>query len=597
MRIAKFIMILFLAVCMSVPAWAQSSVERARVLEIIEKLTSTGRQSWIPAGTIEARHQEYKAPETTNAAVIDRAIEQAVSEYQNAADKAERSAELQKMHLDAIPFNVRYELSNEMSMTSSVVVRYDGYRFHWEVAVSSRSDSVRPSADLAGNYTVKYFNRSWNDRRIFAWDGQKYTIYAVSAGGAIVDASDRMPRAVTGPLTAGFIPWGSGPLSYASLIAAKISATEIARDGITQIEMTVEQSNGSYMSFVLDPSKDFAVTSATLPGANNTVVSNDYSGYRNFGGYWIPKSVLVEHHDLLTNRLLRSDKWDFTTVSTSVPGPEKFNVALGANTVVEYYSTMATKASVYHYSNAVDTELLLAERLAYAAGEGIEPQNCATASLQYAATQMGKTPTVNQLRQMVGADGQTTMYDLKQAARSLGLHSRVVQTDVATLETLSGCKAILHLPNQNHFVVLDQIDGRYAWTVDLSKDAFYCRKDKGFIAGDWSDGIALLISDRPIEGPFADVPDSVLRGITGGAGWSCTQLLQNEYVLPCEGQGYTCYGYFQWYYERWGCEQAASGDCSHQQLALMAGSDCYWDPIGRCRVTGIWDWYSISACN
>jgi hypothetical protein len=596
MRVANSTMVLILAVAMGLPLYGQRSLNQAEIGEIVEELTRMGRQTWIPAGTIEGRHQQYRAPRTTDSALVDRSIEQAVSKHQNTPDKAEEAAQFQKMVLDAIPFNVEYELANESSMTTSEIVRYDGERFYWEVSVSSRSDSVTPSADLFGNYAVNYFNRNWNDRRIFAWDGQEYTIYAVSAGGAIVDAAYKLPRTVTGPLTAGITAWGHGPLAYPSLLGAKISATEILRDGITQIDMTIEPGDGSSMSFVLDPSKDFATLSAKISGGS-MVAFTTCSGYRNVGGCWVPRGVLIEQYDAFTSRLLRSDKWDLGTVSTAVPDSEKLDISFGADTVVEYYSPLSSKASIYHYSNAVDADLLLAERLAYAAGEGSRSQNCATASLRYAATQMGKTPTASDLAQMIGADGQTTMYDLKQCAERLGLYCRAVQTDVATLETLSACKAILHIPAQDHFVVLDQIDGRYAWIVDLSSGNFYSRRDKAFLAGDWTDGIALLVSDQPVKGQFADVPDAILYTVAGGEGYSCTALLQSEDIVPCEdGGGDSCYGYFQWYFERWGCETAPSGSCTLESLARMAGSDCYTDPIEGCLVTGIWDWYGMSAC-
>ena len=58
---------------------------------------------------------------------------------------------------------------------------------------------------------------SWNQRRIFAWDGQEYTTYSVSGGHADVDAAGKLQRAVTGPLTAGLIPWGYGRFSIANL--------------------------------------------------------------------------------------------------------------------------------------------------------------------------------------------------------------------------------------------------------------------------------------------------------------------------------------------------------------------------------------------
>lgn len=599
MKVSKAAAVALLAVCIVAPASAQRAMDRAEVLEIIEKLTSAGRETWIPAGTIEAKHQQYRAARITDGSAISERIEQEIREYQSKTDKSERTAELQKMYLDAIPFNVRYELANESSMTSSVVLRYDGTRFYWEVAISSRSDSVTPSADLVGNCMVNFFSRTWNDRRVFAWDGQKYTIYSVSAGGAIVDTSDRLPRAVSGPLTAGVIPWGRGLLSYTNLVAAKVSATEVARDGTTQIELTVEPAGSSEMTFLLDPAKDLAAAAYTLPGGNNTVMSTYCSGYRRVGGLWVPTTVLIEQYDAFTNRLLRSDRWDYSAVDTGVPGAERFSVAFGANTSIEYYSAMSARALVYHHSNAVDMDLLLAERLAYVAEQGKRSWNCATASLQYAATQLGTVAPAARLTQVIGADGRTTMHDLKRGAQSLGLHCRVVQTNLATLEALSGCQAILHLPGQEHFVVLDRVDDRYAWIVDLANDRFYCRKDKGFMAMDWSEGVALLLSSEPIEGPFTDVPESALRRIAGGDGWSCTLLLQDEWIIFCTDtpDGWGCFGYFQWYFERWGCEPAPDGTCVTDLYARMAGSDCYWDPLAiRCRVTGVWDWYAMSAC-
>jgi len=580
-----------------VPAYAQRVLENAEALEIVEKLTSGGRDTWIPAGTIEATHREYKAPRTMDETYIARIVEEKTSEYEATAEKAQRSKELQKMYLEAIPFNVRYELSNESSMTSSVVLKYDGDRFHWEVAISSRSDSIAPPADLAGNYMVRYFNQDWNARRVFAWDGQEYTIYAVSAGEAIVDASNRLPRVVAGPLTAGIIPWGSGPLSYEDMTAAKITASEVARDGIRQIELVVAPSGGSPWTFVLDPSKDYAVTSAFMP-SGDIATSIGCSGYRNVGGYWVPKSVTIEQRDVFTNRLLRSDEWDFTSVVVASPGVEAFKVALGAGTAVEYYSPMSAKASVYNYSNAVDTGLLLAERLTYTARQDRRPQNCATASLRYATAQLGKVVADSQLGQLVDSNGRTTFYDIQQCARNLGLHCRAIQGDIAAFEEgLSGCRAILHIPGQDHFVVLDHVDDRYAWIVDLAGDRFYFRKDRSLLASEWS-GVALLVSNQPVTGQFTDIADDALRRISGGAGWSCTMLLQEEWIIPCDSApgGNGCYGYFQWYFERWGCEEAPSGSCVDGILARMAGSDCIWDPRGQCLVTGVWDWYGMSAC-
>jgi hypothetical protein len=313
----------------------------------------------------------------------------------------------------------------------------------------------------------------------------------------------------------------------------------------------------------------------------------------------VPTTILIEQYEAFSNRLLQSDKWDFTAVDARVPGPTAFDVGFAADTVVEYYSPATAKALAYHHSNAIDMDLLLAERLAYAAGRGRGPQNCAAASLRYAATQLGRAVPVAGLRQMVGSDGRTTMYDLKRSAQSLGFHCRVVRTDLTALETLSGCQAILHIPGHEHFVVLDRVDDRYAWIVDLANNRFYTRKDRAFMAMDWPEGTALLLSNQPIAGPFTDMPESALRYITGGDGWSCTRALQEEYIIPCvpyPNDG-GCFGYFQWYFDRWGCEPAPSGTCVTDLYARMAGTDCYTTLLMDCRVTGIWDWYAMSACD
>jgi hypothetical protein len=109
------------------------------------------------------------------------------------------------MKLDATPFNVRHELSNEYTMNSTEQVKFDGKRFYWEINVDSRSDSVKPGRDLAGNHMTQQFDLETNKRRIFAWDGEKYTTYFLPGNNAIVKEGDNGPHSVNGPLTAGII--------------------------------------------------------------------------------------------------------------------------------------------------------------------------------------------------------------------------------------------------------------------------------------------------------------------------------------------------------------------------------------------------------
>ena len=160
-----FIMVIFLVLCTS--ASAERQLDRAEILEIFAALTQTPRNSWISVGTIEATHEEYRAARTTDANEITNAINQQVQAYQNEQNKRELTDELQQMKLEAIPFNVRYRLANEYTMDSTVLVRVDGDKFYWQIDVNSRSDSVGPAVDLAGNYMTEEFNLDWNEKRVF----------------------------------------------------------------------------------------------------------------------------------------------------------------------------------------------------------------------------------------------------------------------------------------------------------------------------------------------------------------------------------------------------------------------------------------------
>jgi hypothetical protein len=590
-------LIAILALCATVPALGQTPLQQAEPLEILEKLTSEKPETWIAGGTIEATHHEYRAAATTDQAEIDAAIQRATQAHETGTRKAIRSAKLAKLQLEALPFNVRYKMANEYTMQSDVVIRYDGERFYWSIDVVSRTDSVTPPSDLAGNYMAQYFNMGWHGRRIFSWNGREYTIYSASVKNAIVDASHRIPRAVNGPLTAGLIRWGRGHLSYENLSAADISTKEVTRDGNTQIEMNIEHANGSSMMVTLDPAKDYAVTHCTQPGRDETVVSSDYSGYRHVAGQWIPTTIRIEQYNAQTGELVASDKWEFLAVDAAVPGPEQFNVEYDPDTVVEYYSPLSAKAAIFHYSNMADTHRLLAERLTFAATSGRQAQNCATVAVKYTAARLGKATSDEALARIVGEHGQTTMSDLKNSAQSLGLHCRAVKTDVATLKNLPACQAILHIPGKNHFVVLDHVDGQYLWMADLSKNTFLYRQEASAMARDWSRGTALLLSDRPISGPLEDLDDSALSAITGGSGWSCTQKIQDYYADLCWETVYDCGGYFGWYYERWGCEPAASGTCSDDYLARLSEATCAFRIDYGCQTMGDWETYYMPACD
>ncbi|MHC4147473.1 MAG: cysteine peptidase family C39 domain-containing protein [Planctomycetota bacterium] len=441
-------------------------------------------------------------------------------------------------------------------MNSNVVVRYDGDRFYWEINANSRTDSVKPNADLGSNQ----FDPARNARRIFVWDGQKYTIYSRSGHRAIA------------------------------------SATEKHIDGQTQIHLTLNRTDGSEISFVLDAERNLAVISHRVEGPDKTTFKQ-YDNYRVVSGKLVPTTIVIEQHDAGTNRLLASDFWHFKSISVNTPPIGDFSIEYDTDDVIEYKSPITKKAAVYRYSPMIDAEILLAERLAFAASEGMQEQNCATAALKYTASRFGKDIADDQLAQLVkGPNGATSLRGMKEFAQSQGLHCRAVKTDIETLKDLSDCEVILHIPKKNHFVTLGDIDSAYVWSIDLVSRRFCYRTDAGLFGMDWSEGTALLVSDSPITDKLNDIDDSRLQTIIGAAGYTCTDLLQEDEYFSCTS-GRWCPGSYEYWPERWGCEEAESGMCWDSWMLSSAECACVLDPDDfDCDVDGDWSFYYMMAC-
>ncbi len=580
-------------------AVADRPLERAELLQIFEQLTAQPHKTWISAGTIEASHQEYVASAVTDANEINRQITAEIKRYSNKPDKRELTEEMQKMKLDAIPFNVRHELSNEYTMYSTEQVKFDGNRFYWEINVNSRSDSIKPGRDLAGNFMTEQFDLSGNQRRIFVWDGEKYTTYALPANNAIVDTGGNSPHPVNGPLTAGVVPWGYGRYTYSNLCDVESSGVESAANGETQIVLTLKEANGSKSRFTLDPAKNYALINCLMEKPDGSTISRQYSDYTVITGNWIPKTILIEQFEAGSGRLKARDLWNLTAIDDSVPQTEAFDVPYESDALVEYYLDGNIKQAMYRQSNASDTNQLLTKRLAIAKSDGANTRNCATIAAGYVASELGVTISDKDLASLVNqARGTTNMYDMKSFLQGFGLYCRAVKTNVDTLKSLNGCKAILYLPGKNHFVVVDHIDDQYVWITDLSSAKFYDRKEISFFDMDWPNGTALLVSKQPIQGNFNEIGNDLLADIVG-SGYACTYPIQQYDVIFCSYVGGLCGGKYYEYYTRYACAVADTGSCSSTKLVRYMSTPCIQDPEDpeSCTVTGVWTSYYIMACN
>jgi hypothetical protein len=590
-----------ISLCLNCLVFADRTLNRAEILDVFQKLTDQPRKTWIPSGTIEAVQDKYKAAKITDQDQIDSQISQEIKEYQNNTNKRELTPELQEMKLEAIPFNVRYRLSNEYSMNSYMVIKYDGSRFFWEIDVNSRTDSVTLPAELKGNFMTEQFNMDWNAGRTFVWDGQKYAFYCLPINQAYIDTTNSFPLEARGPLTAGIVPWGYGYLSYDNLSASQATAVEVVVDGRTEIHLTINFSDGTEMLFILEPAKNYAVLSHLIT-SRDSVVAKQYDDFRLISGNWVPMSMLIEKYDHSTNKLLASDFWKFISISDAVPSSDSFQVNFKPGALVSYNSSSSGKPFMYQYADGIDIAQPLARSLALATSDGSSLQNCATAAVGYAVRQLGKKITDQQLAPLLSGPSKTTnLQEMKQFVQGLGFYSRVVRTNLETLRNLSGCRAILHIPAKNHFVLFDHVDDQYVWILDLTSRKFFYRTDIDLFRRDWTEGTALLVSKQPIEirDSSTEIADAKLDDFVGASGYTCTKLLQEDGTIYCDYIGGMCVGYYERFFERWGCEAAGSGSCSNSNLLSHISTPCIDDLYLPFTCTVEWQlttFYYMRAC-
>ncbi len=579
---------------------ADRQLNRSEILRLFQQLTNEPRNTWIPAGAIEASHEEYRAAKVADESQIRTMISKRVAEYRASSDKPERTELLQKLQLDAIPFNTRYELSNEYTMSSIESVIYDGQRFKWEINIQSRIDSVKPGKELEDNYMTSQFNTELNARRVFAWDGEHYIMYTPVAEHAYVDSAGEMPVAVNGPLTAGLVPWGHGYYSLENLSSLESTASERIIDGRAEVLLTLNNNDGSQFSFVLDPGMQYAVISCSVTGKGNASIFKYYSDFEHVSSRWVPMSIVLEKYEAGSQKLLARDIWTMT-VDANVPQEDSFKVDYEEDTLIEYASPITNRPLIYRHSSMADTDILLGEKLSLDAEEGIYPQNCATASMKYVLEQLGIYTSDSQLAALVSEpDSSTSLYAMKNFAQNLGLNCRAVRTDLETIRSIGNCQVILYFPGKKHFVVLESIDSEYVRIVDLASRKFYYRTEASFFDMDWSTGIALIISDSTIEANLQDLDYNELNNIAGAVeGYTCTKLLQEYKYILCQFVGEECYGYYKTYWPLYGCEAAPSGSCSTSWFIRLSKWPCVEDieDPWSCTVTGDVINYWVRACS
>jgi hypothetical protein len=424
----------------------------------------------------------------------------------------------------------------------------------------------------------------------------------------VTEGPTDIPVTVNGPLTAGIVPWGHGAYTLESLLTAESSAVEVEVNGQKQVRLTVlldADGLAVEMVFVLDPARDYAVLSYSQNNGGMASTVRTYEDYQLVSGKWVPTTITIDRYNLRKQppELLSYDYWDLTSIRVSSPDSASFRVPYESDALVEVYSPITDKPLSYRYSNDVDTESLLQERLAIVADD-MQTQNCATVAMQYVAGQLGKNVTDSNLAKLINEpnDG-TSLYQMQQVAQQLGFHCLAVKTDIQTVKNLKGCQTILHLPVPNHYVVLEYIDEDYVWVIDLDSNKFFYRTRLEDFGLDWSAGTALLVSNEPLvlEGGFTFLSDSELQEITGGfPKYSCTELIQQGKIISCSAMmGGICASVYRQFWPRYGCEEDENGgSCYGDILPGVTSCPCIEDveDPGFCTWSSEWYTQYIKAC-
>jgi hypothetical protein len=587
--------------------FADRPLERDEIVKIFETLTSQPKGTWIPSGTICAEHEEYGGPAIkVGPDEITERVEQEVDAYKGKPDKINPDLKLQHMKLDAIPYNVRYQLTNEYTMSSNVIIRYDGDRFYWEINVNSRTDSMQPTADLEDNYFVNKFDLGWNQKRVFAWDGNKYTIYFRPGNHAIITGTRGN---VNGPLTAGIIPWGHGWYSYENLCQARSSAIEVESDGQKDIKLTVINDNRRE-TFVLDPERQYTLKSSSRIMENASITVCSYTNYQLVGNSWCPGNIVIEKHDTTIQppRLVAQEIWNFTSINDSIPGDESFEVSFDYDALIEDFIHGSNGESLkFRYEppqepsvRNININELKQNRLQIVTSAELEEQNCATVSLKYVCEKLGLSPSWEELMQLVSdREIGTTMLQMQQFVNNLGLNSIAVKTDLQTLKKLTGCQVVLHLAGINHYVVLGNIGDEYVRLIDLDKNKFFYRNRIEYFSKVW-DGTALIVSNGLIamNNHFAQIDEGNLLKIMGADNCqTCSKCIQDNGEFPCpEPVGGSCGGSHVIIFRRYGCEDASLGNCVEDDVVGSVWQACRGDS-SSCESYGEWESHYISACD
>ncbi|HOQ05317.1 MAG TPA: cysteine peptidase family C39 domain-containing protein [Anaerohalosphaeraceae bacterium] len=537
---------------------------------LLRTLTDSPRRYWIESGRIRAKHLNYRQAE------------------------------------------------DWLAQTEEIII-FDGQRFRWEITLDGDEQAV-PEPMKPGQKTLRVPDKASNRNRIFVWDGNQYIRYYPNTEYAVISeqAASSAP-VLRGPLTAEIVPWGHGDYALSALLSRQPIVQEETLNGRTVLRLSFTHQTITpplQCVLLLDPAMNYAVLSLTL-NSEAVHITTTYSDYSLTGGRWIPRTIRTERYARTAQGLdlISYDDWVFTEINTDTPAEDALKPHFKEGTLVEVHPGGGRESLLYHSREQTNISELMTEKMSLPSGLDESRQNCAQAAVQLLKRRFATSVLPSSGPAAAAASsaaepmtGLVSLYEVKQKLEQAGLYCLAVQTDIQTLQGLSDCGIIVHLPNQKHYLIVDKIDGGSVWTIDLSSRKFYWKWRIADFVRDWKEGTALLVADSPTRLPtqIKTLEPTRLYEIVGGDGelyetYSCTQKIQEDDWIPCPMPigGTLCYGLLYVFYPRYGCvEDENGGFCEGRPMDGMDVTPCLTDPLeyGSCVITSEWHTTYIRAC-
>ena len=545
----EYILFLLVAFCFCDYLFASRRLDHSEILSILKTLTDSPMDCWISHGQIKGTHNEYSS-------------------------------------------------SDNCIVESTEFIDVDGDKFYWEINFlpeqTTGNISAEKTSDILGNA-----------KRMFVWDGQRYSMYFETTNNAIVtEDTSQIPINVSGILKAGVIPWGYGKYTFENLSQCELSAIENYKN---QIVLSIK--NAYEMELILNPADLYSVERYQLILKSGVKLVYKYSDFSLVGDKYIPSNIIIEKYDKnnTTNDLLSRDHWQISEITLSDAKQNTYTVPYKNNAYIDFYPSEVKTRLSYNYSKTTDTELLLQKKLEMISTANSSSGNCATHAVKQVFSAFDKEVGTARITTIIENQGETSLYRIRNFIRESGLQCTAINIDFNALNVLQNCEVILYLSESKHYVVLDKINSKYAWLIDYESDKFYYRMPLRDFSLLWPDRLALIISDDMGSLPSGqEISDDQAKSIIGASGrgipnYSCTDLILEERTIQCPTQiDGDCNGRYWKYSNMYGCiEDETGGICIGSNKIGKVFCDCDIDQsnLDSCDLTYSWVKREIHACN